>query len=206
MQKMILYNLFLTMSTASYINNAVMNNVKNETIIGDNNVINGHSNTVKGNGNVVNGNGNTVQGKNNTVNGINNLCIGRNNTSNEQTFEVDVPETITERDFVNTFFRYDNNIYYDNNDNITFTESVNFNRQQDQFKLPDLPRNGEDDAPNNTAEDLLCVICSTRKKCVTIHDCGHLACCLTCIHEWVKNQQTCPVCRGTIIKVTKTFI
>lgn len=79
-----------------------------------------------------------------------------------------------------------------------------------------------DTCPPTTAADRLfvfvhgqeCVICYDRKRCIVFLDCGHVACCITCTNELMRQRRhgrrtaaarKCPVCRAPISRAVRVY-
>ena len=41
-----------------------------------------------------------------------------------------------------------------------------------------------------------CIICCEKKSDCIILPCGHMGCCSSCLENWFKNKQCCPICRS----------
>lgn len=68
---------------------------------------------------------------------------------------------------------------------------------------PSLPPEGEEEAPEETAEELLCILCSSRQRRAIVIPCGHYYSCLTCM---VKHQpRVCALCSGEVTQVVRVF-
>lgn len=57
---------------------------------------------------------------------------------------------------------------------------------------------------DNSQEE--CIICFEAKKDTVFYKCGHLACCYTCAENMMKKEKGCPICRASILDITKVFI
>ena len=53
-------------------------------------------------------------------------------------------------------------------------------------------------------DDNQCVVCMSRRKQI-LFDCGHYHTCAKCSRQIVKGNRQCPMCRKTIIRVTRVF-
>lgn len=68
----------------------------------------------------------------------------------------------------------------------------------------------EPDAPADTKDENLCVICLVRANATTSVPCGHVCCCVTCAvvstGQLVGNMApTCPVCRAPLTAIIRLF-
>ena len=57
-------------------------------------------------------------------------------------------------------------------------------------------------------EDLLCVVCSTNKKCMLLRPCNHACLCNDCTDTLRRENQLneCPMCRSQIYNIEQIFI
>jgi len=54
-------------------------------------------------------------------------------------------------------------------------------------------------------DDTNCIVCFESKKDTVFYKCGHLACCNPCAIIMRDKNSECPICRATILDVTKVY-
>lgn len=59
----------------------------------------------------------------------------------------------------------------------------------------------EPDAPDDTPENSLCIICFEKVRTTVLLNCAHLATCYACSRP----LEQCPICRQDIIRRVKTY-
>ncbi|XP_078659105.1 baculoviral IAP repeat-containing protein 7-like [Branchiostoma floridae x Branchiostoma belcheri] len=55
-------------------------------------------------------------------------------------------------------------------------------------------------------EERMCKICMDERSCMVLIPCGHMCCCEGCVQMVRSRGGRCPVCRGRIQRVQKTFV
>lgn len=67
------------------------------------------------------------------------------------------------------------------------------------------PNSNNDDAYNvGEANDMLCIICVERTKCVVLQPCNHLCLCQEC--ERRLPCRICPICRRQVVRTMRVFV